>query len=68
MIRTLKKVIDGLYSDYSQLLVAAIKGYKKANGFKGILKIDGQMPTDDESVAQLEEMLNVQLQAIYRKR
>ena len=58
--KNVKKVIDGLYSDYSQLLVAAIKGYKKANGFKGILKIDGQMPTDDESVAELEEMLNVQ--------
>ena len=58
--KNVKKVIDGLYSDYSQLIVAAIKGYKKANGFKGILKIDGQMQTDDESVAQLEEMLNVQ--------
>lgn len=65
--KNIKKVVDGLYSDYSQLLTSAMKSYKKANGFKGILKIDGQMPTDEESVAAMEELLNVQFKDYIEK-
>ncbi|MDU7904385.1 MAG: phage portal protein, partial [Peptostreptococcaceae bacterium] len=40
----IKKVIDGLYSDYSKLLGVSISSYKKSNGRKGILQINGQAP------------------------
>ena len=58
--KNIKKMIDGLFNDYSTLLTAAIKSYKKANGFKGILKIDSMMPQDDESKAALEDLISNQ--------
>ena len=58
--KNIKKMIDGLFNDYSTLLTAAIKSYKKANGFKGILKINSMMPQDDESKAALEDLISNQ--------
>ncbi len=64
---SIKKLIDGLYADYSQLLSAASKSYKKANGFKAILKIDGLMPQTESASADLEDLLNVQFKNFIEK-
>lgn len=64
---SIKKLIDGLFSDYSKLLTAASKSYKKANGFKAILNIDGMTPNTEEAQADLADLLNVQFKDYIEK-
>lgn len=54
----IKNLIDGLYNDYSKLLGSAMSSYKKANGRKGILKIDGMYPQTKEAQTKLDDLMN----------
>lgn len=54
----IKRVIDGLYSDYSQLLGNAMSNYRRAHGRKGILKIKALMSQNPKHQEQLDDLMN----------
>lgn len=53
----IKKVIDGLYEDYSKLLGTSISSYKKNNGTKGILEVQGQIPIQGPAKENFEKLM-----------
>lgn len=54
----IKSIIDGLYEDYSKLIGNAMGAYKRSNGNKGILGIQGQAPIQGEAKEKFEELMN----------
>lgn len=64
-VEDINNVITGLYEDYKKLLGNAIDGYKKSNGRKGILNIDGQYPQDENSQKKLNELMNVRFKKYF---
>ena len=64
-VEDIGNIINGLYEDYKKLLGNAMDGYKKSNGRKGILNIDGNYPQDKESQSRLEELMNVRFKKYF---
>lgn len=54
----IKSIIDGLYEDYSKLIGNAMGAYKRSNGNKGILEVQGQAPIQGEPKEKFEELMN----------
>lgn len=53
----IKSLIDGLYKDYSQLLGISMSAYRKANGRKGILGINGQAPLQGPAKEAFDKLM-----------
>ena len=53
----IKKLIDGLYSDYGKLLSNSIAGYKRANGRKGILNIKSTFSQRDDHNTKMQDLM-----------
>ncbi|WP_243148904.1 phage portal protein [Clostridium sporogenes] len=53
----IKTVIDGLYEDYSKLLGTSMSSYKKSNGTKGILEINGQAPIQGPAKESFDKLM-----------
>ncbi|WP_051539877.1 phage portal protein [Clostridium ihumii] len=53
----IKKVIDGLYDDYSKLLGVSMASFRKANGTKGILEIQGQAPIQGPAKENFDRLM-----------
>lgn len=64
-VEDISDIINGLYEDYKKLLANAIEGYKKSNGRKGILNIDGNYPQDENSQKKLNELMNVRFKRYF---
>ena len=53
----IKKLIDGLYSDYGELLARAKSNYKKSGGRKGVFYQGGYGPVSGDDYEKQQEML-----------
>lgn len=53
---SIKKLIDGLYSEYGKLISASVSSYKKANGTKGILTLDTMFSQQEDAQEQLDDL------------
>ncbi|KJU72476.1 phage portal protein [Clostridium baratii] len=53
----IKSLIDGLYEDYSKLLGTSMSSYRKSNGRKGILEINGQAPLQGPSKEAFDKLM-----------
>lgn len=53
----IKKLIDGLYSDYGELLARAKSNYKKSGGRKGVFYQDGYGPVSGDDYEKQQEIL-----------
>ena len=53
---SIKKLIDGLYSEYGNLISASVASYKKANGTKGILTLDTMFSQQEDAQEQLDDL------------
>ncbi|MBS6503815.1 MAG: phage portal protein [Clostridium sp.] len=58
-----KKIIDGLHENYSELLTCAIKNYKKSNSNKYKLKLDEVEAGDEEFNEVFETIIKEQLKS-----
>lgn len=58
-----KKIIDGLHENYSELLTCAIKNYKKSNSNKYKLKLDEVEAGDEEFNKVFETIIKEQLKS-----
>lgn len=58
-----KKIIDGLHENYSELLTCAIKNYKKSNSNKYKLKLDEVEAGDEEFNKVFETIIKKQLKS-----
>lgn len=54
----IKRIIDGLYQDYKNLLGSSIGTFKKNNGRRGILNIDSMYPQTQKAKEQLDDLLD----------
>ena len=53
----IKSLIDGLYEDYSKLLGTSMSSYRKSNGRKGILEINGQAPLQGPAKEAFDKLM-----------
>lgn len=53
----IKSLIDGLYDDYSKLLGISMSAYRKSNGRKGILEINGQAPLQGPAKEAFDKLM-----------
>ena len=53
-----RRLINGLYESYGELLAHAMKTYQVSNGERGTLKIDGMDPGDEAKRNQMAEFMN----------
>lgn len=53
---SIKKLIDGMYSEYGKLISASIASYKKANGTKGILTLDTLFSQQEDAQQLLDDL------------
>ncbi|MGL4571769.1 MAG: phage portal protein [Clostridium sp.] len=53
----IKSLIDGLYEDYSKLLGNSMSAYRKSNGRKGILEINGQAPLQGPAKEAFDKLM-----------
>lgn len=62
----IKKLIDGLYTNYGQLLTSGIKNYKRSNGMKGFVEIDTSLAQTEEAKKQLQDLMENQFSTWFK--
>lgn len=55
---SIKKLIDGLYVDYSELIEIAKKGFKRSHGIRGILNIDSMFAQKADAQQKLDDLFD----------
>ncbi len=60
-----KVLIDGLYSDYSKLIKAAGKKFKRKSGQKGTLDVPTSYPQTPKATDDLNELFDVKFKKFY---
>lgn len=55
---SIKRLIDGLYNDYGDLIEIAKKGYKRSLGIRGILKIDTLFAQKPDANKKIDDLFN----------
>lgn len=55
---SIKKLIDGLYADYGELIETAKKGYKRSLGIRGILKIDTVFSQKPDAQKKIDDIFD----------
>lgn len=53
-----KKLVDGIYTSYKELIAYASKAYQKSRGSRGILNIDAQAQAEDDFSEKLEGLMD----------
>lgn len=56
--KDMKKIIDGLYQSYGQLIQYGMKGYQKSRGEKGTLEIDAMAAGDKTAMDTYNNIVN----------
>lgn len=54
----MKRLVNGIYQSYKDLIAYASKSYQKSRGNRGILNIDAQAQAQDDFSETLQELMN----------
>lgn len=54
----MRRLVDGLYLSYKDLISYASKAFQRSRGSRGILNIDAQAQAEDDFSEKLEELMN----------
>lgn len=54
----MKRLVNGIYQSYKDLIAYASKAYQKSRGSRGVLNIDAQAQAQDDFSETLQELMN----------
>lgn len=63
--KKIKRVVDGLYSDYGRLISTKTKAFRKKFGHKVIFKIDSNFSQTEESKAKFNKLLSEDIKKFF---